>query len=80
MVEVPLVIGAVGDIDVEAGNSGAVSALSWYGRLKELVVLKGLYSMVGLNSSPLCQIDPGVRINADENCEQESCCDCCNHH
>jgi hypothetical protein len=34
MVEVPLVIGAVGDIDVEAGNRGAVSALSWYGRLK----------------------------------------------
>lgn len=35
MVDVPLVIGAVGDIDVDAGNSGAVSALSWYGRLKE---------------------------------------------
>jgi hypothetical protein len=34
IVEVPLVIGAVGDIDVEAGKSGAASGLSWYGRLK----------------------------------------------
>jgi hypothetical protein len=34
MVDVPLVIGAVGDMDVDAGKSGAVSALSWYGRLK----------------------------------------------
>lgn len=33
MVDVPLVIGAVGDIEVDAGKSGAVSALSWYGRL-----------------------------------------------
>lgn len=31
-------MGAVGDIDVEAGKSGAVSALSWYGRLKEKCV------------------------------------------
>lgn len=34
MVDVPLVIGIVGDIDVDAGKSGAVSALSWYGRLE----------------------------------------------
>lgn len=33
MVDVPLVIGAVGDIDDDAGKSGTVSALSWYGRL-----------------------------------------------
>lgn len=33
IVEVPLVMGAVGDMEVEAGNRGAVSALSWYGRL-----------------------------------------------
>lgn len=35
MVDVPLVIGAVGDADeAGAGNNGAISDLSSYGRLK----------------------------------------------
>jgi hypothetical protein len=54
--------------------------LSWYGRLKgELIKFENSILWLSI-SSPLGQIDPGVRINADEDCEQESCCDCCNHH
>jgi hypothetical protein len=46
IVEVPLVMGAVGDIEVDAGNRGAVSALSWYGRLQAQKKLVKVLSMI----------------------------------